>query len=274
MIQPVDNNQLVTKQMLYQQGAIVHNDPEPTEYDRKHKIVTKQEASPIDPVTWDDINVSGYSSNQCMPFSVYYTYGIQPLTNGVTTINRTSMGNTSGVSITHSGIVNVYAYSPNIYFRRWYTWGWAYQLMCWNGQTGSGFIGERNCYLYDNTRLRTLTDSRYTGDTLVLNTLDYNYANGYVRLFTSPWYASLPSLTSTAYLSLIINDNEDQWNGNWMFGAYPGFLTSMCHTMHIQSNLGGSTYYYQLHNPIQLSTAKGTTTNIYLNITDESSWSS
>jgi hypothetical protein len=118
------------------------------------------------------------------------------------------MGSTSGVSITHSGIVNVYAYSPNKYIRLWYTNGWAYQLMCWNGKTGSSFIGDRNCYLYDNTKLRTLTDSRY-GNEVALNTLDYNYTNGYVRLFTSSWYAALPSLKSTAYLSLIINDSED-----------------------------------------------------------------
>lgn len=273
MIQPVDNNQLVTKQMLFQQGAMVSNNPEPTEYDRKHKIVDKQNCGIMDPNTWDLVNISGYSSNQCVPFSACYTYGIQPIMTGYTTLNRTSMGSTSGVSITHSGVVNVYIYSPNFYFRRWYTDGYAFQLMCWNGKTGSSFVGERNCYLYDNTKLRTLTDARY-GDIKSFNTVDYNYTNGYVRLFTSSWYAALPNLKSTAYLSLIINDSEDYWNGNWEVGSFPGAFTTLYYSMHTQSNLGGSTYYYQLHNAIQLSTAKGTTTNIYINTTDESSWSS
>lgn len=272
MIQPVDNNQLVTKQMLFQQGAFVSNTPEPTEYDRKHKIVDKQNCGILNPNTWDPINISGYATNQCVPFSTCYTYGIQPIQAGYTTLNRTSMGSTSGVSITHSGVVNVYVYSPNIYFRRWFTDGYAYQLMCWNGKTGSSFIGHTNCYLYDNITLRKLTDSR-SEDMKALSTLDYNYTNGYVRLFTSSWYTPVP-ITSTAYLSLVINDSADYWNGSWTVGAYPGALAQLYYSMHTQTNIQGQSYYYQLHNPIQLSAATGTTTNIYLNTTDESSWSS
>lgn len=272
MIQTVANNQLVTKQILFQQGAFVSNNPEPTEYDRKHKIVDKQNCGILDPNTWDPANIRGYATNECLTFSTCYTYGIKPILDGYPAINRTSMGTTSGVNITHSGVVNVYVYSPNIYFRRWFTDGYAYQLMCWNGKTGSSFIGERNCYLYDNTKLRTLTDSRYD-DIKALSTVDYSYANGYVKLFTSSWYASVPSLTSTAYLSLIVNDSEDYWNGSWTVGAYPGALVGLYYSMHTQSNLGGQSYYYQLHNAVQLSTAKGTTTNIYIGATDSSTWS-
>jgi len=38
----------------------------------------------------------------------------------VPTINVNSMGNTSGVNITHSGIVNVYLYSPDYKPRIWF----------------------------------------------------------------------------------------------------------------------------------------------------------
>ena len=279
MIYPVDDNQLVTPQMLQEQCAFGGANPEDfaqqiwgssnSEYNSQHRIITAQDYN-----NWygsfEESPTVGYANNQCVPFSAFENY-YQGMLSSVPTINVNSMGNTSGVNITHSGIVNVYLYSPDYKPRIWFAEESAYQLTVWNNKTGSNFIGERNCFLHDGIKLRTLTENRagiaayYNVDDSVnaFRYLDYNYNTGYTRLFTSTWYASVPSLTSTSYLSLIVNDSSAIWRDTYYYGQ--GWqVTSQVFDTHIQTNLGGNDYYYQIHSPIQLSSKTGTTTNIYI----------
>lgn len=280
MIQPVDDNQLVTPQMLWEQCASGGIAPElfaqqawgnsNSEYNSQHRIITAQDYN-----NWygsfEGSPTTGYADNQCVPFSAFENH-YQEVFSIIPTININSMGNTSGVNITHSGIVNVYLYSPNQKPRFWFAEESAYQLMVWNKQTGSNFIGERNCFLHDGIKLRTLTENRadiakyYNVDDSVnaFRYLDYNYNTGYTRLLTSTWYASVPSLTSTSYLSLIVNDSTAVWRDTYYYGT-SWDVTSYVFDTHIQTYLGGThNGYYQIHSPIQLSSKTGTTTNIYI----------
>ena len=275
MIYPVDDNQLVTIQQLWEQGDSGGAKPEDfassvwgssnSEYNSQHRIITAQDYNNF---YGSGGPTSGYANNQCVPFSAFENYYHSTLYSEVPAINVSSMGNTSGVSITHSGIVNVYVYTPTCLLRTWFADYCTFQLMVWNNKTGSSFIGERNCYLYDNIKLRTLVDNRFKAEIKAFRSVDYNYTTGYERLFTSTWYASVPSLTSTAYLSFIINDTDGTWRGTYRHGT-PFWTGSKVYSMHVQSNLGGNSNYYQVHSPVQLASKTGTTTNIYIQLQDE-----
>lgn len=271
MIQSVSNNQLVTYQILEQQQSwsiAEQGDVSFSANDIEHRIVNVRQT---DGYPFVGINVNT-QQNLCPP---YYEFTIdrQDAYYGsptYKTLNRTSMGSTSGVTISHSGIVNVYVKTPNHHPKVWWIEAGAFQIAVWNGKTGTAFVGDRNCYVYDNIRFRTLTDTRSgTIDmSTFYRTLDRNYSNDYTRLFTTTWYSQIPSLTTTAYLSFIVNDSTTGWASRGYKLCTGESKINPTFATHTRLDLGGSghQHYYQLHSPVQLSTAKGTTTNIYIEL--------
>lgn len=266
------NNQMCTLQLLYQEDLCYDNAERAAEeiwgasnasYNAQHRLFTK--ADYVKGNDWYESNVlSGYSNNQCIPFSVFKNWNWSQWGNN-------TMNFTRNLGLKTQGTINVYYYSPNFNLKIWEC-SWVYRgglsVVNWNGDKDkpSGVwqcaIGSpsTNTLLYDHTY-------GYGSSKKVYRPLSYNYSTGWVHLFSTTWGhgGSLYPYISVCMLY----DEQDYGSAlrhdcsiDGVAGTGDRCLRTLTATA-VSFKIDGYTHrMYSIHTPVAVS--NNSTVNIYI----------
>lgn len=278
MTEPSDN-QMCTLQLLAQEDLIYQisggspsNDAEMAaediwgtsnaSYNAQHRLFTK--ADYVRGNSYYSSNVlTGYSDNQCIPFSAFKNWNWSALGNNV-------MNYTRNLNLNTYGVINVYYYNPDMRYRTWeltpsYMGGLT--VTNWNGNKDypQGVwqcpIGtpDTNTILFNHTYL-------YGGSKKIYRPISYNYSTGWCHLFTVSWGHGGPLYP---YISVNLMFNETDYG---RIGASTMTIDGRCgggrkfrtctYTAVSVVQDGDTWRMYQIHDPVAIS--NGSTANIYI----------
>ena len=266
------SNQMCTLQLLHQENLLYSDDAEVSagniwglsnaSYNAQHRLFTK--ADYVRGNSYYQDLLSGYSDNQCIPFSVFKNWNWSDYGNY-------TMNFTKDWEFNVKGKINVYYYSPNIYLKAWEV-SWLYRggltVVNWNGDN-SRPEGYWQCPIGSPNSPTTLYRHTYGyGDNKhVYRTLGYDYSSGWVHLFSTTFGHNS---TLKPYVSVCLLYNESEF-GN--IGSFPCSIDGMVSTGDRKLRVKSSTAVtvsinkylhrmYSIHSPVPFS--NGSTVNIYI----------